>query len=323
VATPARSLIALSDDAGAGRTTLSLVTLEGSQVAHVTLPQSTYPWAAVGGDMLTFVDQNQLKGLTPSGTVETLGPITGYSGGAVVVSPDGQHWMWSTMSGTTSRLMLGGRGSPDRVIARETTEQSHLVPYRWTSAGPTYVNIPMGIGGYILFGFGGNPSWRFDAGTGQVTSLLARTSCVLGDLAQDGTIACLGTTNSTLDVVRPNGDSVEITLPRPNFTQRGAVTFAPGSTATTLVVGGAASAGPPTERYETDLLDIGSRTLKPFGPAGLRPAEGPWVWLPDGSLLSYRPARASGGDPGVYVVAPDGSARKVLSSGTALGVISG
>ena len=43
--------------------------------------------------------------------------------------------------------------------------------------------------------------------------------------------------------------------------------------------------------------------------------------LPDGSLLTYRPAGAFGGDPGVYVVAPDGSTRKVLPSGTALGVI--
>src|SRR5207244_1460362 len=83
-----------------------------------------------------------------------------------------------------------------------------------------------------------------------------------------------------------------------------AVSFTPGSTVTTVVIGGAASAGPPTERYETDVLDIGSRMLRPFGPAGLRPADGPWNWLPDGSLLAYRPARASGGDPGVYVVAP-------------------
>jgi hypothetical protein len=55
--------------------------------------------------------------------------------------------------------------------------------------------------------------------------------------------------------------------------------------------------------------------------AGLRPGGGAWSWLPDGSLLCYRPAGAAGGSPGVYVVAPDGSARQVTSSGIPVGVI--
>ena len=327
-ATPSsRSLIAVSAEAGAGRTALSLVTLDGTAVGHVTLQSSDYPWPSVGGGMLTFVDHGQLKGLKPSGSVETLGPLAGYSAGPAVVSPDGQHWMWGTFSsgsdGTvTSKLMLGSRGSADRVIDQEISQQRHLEPFRWTSAGPTYVAAPVGVGGYILFDIGGTPSWRFDPDTGKVTPLLAGTTCKLGDLAQDGTIACLGM-NSTLDVLRPAGGVVEVALPKPAFTQRGAVSFAPGSVATTVVVGGATSAGPPSERYETDLLDIGSRTLRQFGPAGLRPVDGPWSWLPDGSLLAYRPAGAFGGDPGIYVVAPDGSAKKVLSAGTALGVITG
>jgi hypothetical protein len=324
---PSRSLIAVADDAGAGGTTLSLVTLDGGQVAHVTLPQSAEPWPGVGGGMLTFVDQGQLKGLTAGGVVETLGPVAGYNGGPVVVSPDGQHWMWGTSSfsngSTNSKLMLGGRGSPDRVISEETSQQRHFEPYRWTSAGPTYQNAAIGIGGYILFGGATGPSWRFDVDTGKVTSVLAGTSCMLADLAQDGTIACIGT-NFTLDVLSPTGHVVEVALPKPAFTQRGAVSFASG-TATTLVIGGATSAGSEgnPERYVTDLLDIGSGALRPLGPAGLRPADGPWNWLPDGSLLTYRPARAFGGDPGVYVVQPDGSARKILSSGTALGVVTG
>jgi hypothetical protein len=277
--------------------------------------------------MLTFVDQSQLKGLTPGGVVETLGPVAGYTGGPVVVSPDGQRWMWGTMSfangSETSKLMLGGRGSPDRVIAQETSQQRHFEPYRWTSAGPTYQDAVLGLGGYILYGGVSGPSWRFDVNTGDVTSVLAGTSCMLADLAPDGTIACIGT-NSTLDVLSPTGHRIELTLPKPAFTQRGAVSFASG-TATTLVIGGATSAGSEgnAERYQTDLVDVGSQSLRQFGPAGLRPADGPWNWLPDGSLLSYRPARAFGGDPGVYVVAPDGNARKVLSSGTPLGVITG
>ncbi len=101
--------------------------------------------------MLTFVDRNVLKGLTPSNTVETLGPLAGYTAGPVIVSPDGQHWMWSSSSPsgtrTNSKLMLATRGAPDRVVAQETSEQNHLQPLRWTATGPTYDRIPTGIGG--------------------------------------------------------------------------------------------------------------------------------------------------------------------------------
>src|SRR5947208_2546463 len=92
--------------------------------------------------------------------------LAGYTAGRAVVSPDGQHWMWGTSSfggsSVTSKLMLGSRGAPDRVIDQETSQESHFEPYRWTSAGPTYVAAPVGVGGYILFEIGGSPSWRFD-----------------------------------------------------------------------------------------------------------------------------------------------------------------
>src|SRR5205823_799346 len=133
----------------------------------------------VGGGRLTFVDQGQLKGLTPSGTVRTLGPVAGYSAGPAVVSPDGQHWMWgsSSFSGSsvTSKLMLGSTGSADRVIVQETSEQRHLAPYRWTSAGPTYEDAAIGIGGYILFFGATGPSSRFDVDSGKVTTVLGGT----------------------------------------------------------------------------------------------------------------------------------------------------
>jgi hypothetical protein len=326
---PGRSLIAISDAAGAGRTALSLVTLDGAQVARMVLPESAHPSPGVGGGMLTFVDGGQLRGLTSSGKVEVLGPVAGSSSGPVV-SPDGQHWMWadSSVSGMniTSRLILGSRGSPDRVIAQQTSQERRLAPYRWTSAGPTYVDAPSGIGGYILFAVGGSPSWHFDPDTGHVTSLLAGATCELADLAADGTVACIK--SFAVGLVSPTGHMAEVPLPRPAFNFYGAVSFAPGSSATTLVVGGATGAGTDgkPEHYETDLLDVTSRTLRQFGPAGLRPVDGPWSWLPDGSLLTYRPAGpfgAFGGDPGVYVVAPDGSAKKVLSTGEPLGVIAG
>ena len=326
---PSRPLIAVSDEAGAGRTALSLVTLDGLQVGHVIVQASDYPWPGVGGGMLTFVDQGQLKGLTRSGSVETLGSVAGYTAGPVVVSPDGQHWMWGTFSsgsdGTvTSKLMLGSRSSLDRVIEKQTSQQRHLAPYRWTGAGPTYEDAALGIGGYIPFFGATGPSSRFDVDSGKVTTVLGGTSCQFADLAQDLTIACFGADN-VLDVLSANGHIVEVSLPKPTFTFHGAVSFAPGPTATTLVVGGGTGDGAngKPERDQTDVLDISSRTLRQLGPDGLRPADGPAAWLPDGSLLAYRPAGAFGGDPGVYVVARDGSAKKILSSGTALGVITG
>lgn len=321
---PERALIAVADGSG---TTLALYTLDGSQVAHVTLSPSQHSGSAgVGGGMLTFVDGGVLKGMTPDGTVLTLGPLTGWNGGRAVVGPDGQHWMWAVYSAdsasgsTSSKLVLGRAGAPDRVVASQTVVGRTFMPLRWTAVGPTYQSMPMGIGGYILFGDSAmGPSYRFDPDTGRVSPVVDG-SCDLADLATDGTIACFRLADHTLAVLVPDGHSpFAVTLPTPAFNQEGALTFAPGPTATTLVVGGATGAGPAEERYQTDLLDIASRTLRPFGPAGLRPAPDPW--LPDGSLVAYRPAGAYGGDPGIYVVAPDGTARRVLPSGTPIGVV--
>jgi hypothetical protein len=324
-----RSLIAVVVEGSP--TTLHLVTLEGRDVARTSVP-SFASVAGVGGDMATFVVGDQLKALRPTGTVETLGRLPGYSAGKVIVSPDGQQWMWSVYSSSgssvNSKLMLSTRGGADRTIAEQTTtsEPRILQPYRWGSAGPVYQSSAMGLGGYILFGeFTTGPTWRVDPATGQTAALLAGNSCTLADLAPDGTIACFEQPGgSLLNVLSPGGHVVQVPLPRPAFTHAGAVSFKPGSKAGTLVIGGATGAGTSggREQYETDLIDVGARSLHRFGPVGLRPGDGPWTWLPDGSLISYRPARALGGDPGVYLISPQGNARKVFASGTPIGVIS-
>jgi len=325
------TLIAVADQAGDGATILSLVSLDGHQVAHTVLPASA-SLSGVGGGMLTFVDHGTLKGLTPSGTIETLGSIAG-SGDGAEVSPDGQRWMTahltSDASGVTSQLVLGTKGGPDRVVATLTAQDRHLAPFRWTAAGPIYQHAVMGIGGYILFGDGASgATYRLDTASGQVSTVLGTSGpsdCRLADLAADGTIACVRSMPSvSLSVLSPGGHVVQVPLPKPAFNQYGAVSFSPGSNHM-LVIGGATSAGSEgkPERYETDLFDADTRQLRPFGPAGLRPAAGPSSWLSDGSLLTFRPEGAAGGSPGIYVVRPDGSARKVLSSGAPLGVIAG
>jgi hypothetical protein len=311
-------------------TTLHLVTLEGRDVARTSVP-SFASVTGVGGDMATFVVGDQLKALRPTGAIETLGRLPGYSAGKVIVSPDGQQWMWSVYStsgsSVNSKLMLGTRGGADRTIAEQTTttEPRILQPYRWGPAGPVYQSSAMGLGGYILFGeFTTGPTWRVDPATGQTATLLAGNSCTLADLAPDGTIACFEQPGGgLLNVLSPGGHVVQVPLPKPAFTQAGAVSFKPGSKAGTLVIGGATSAGANggREQYEMDLIDAGARSLHRLGPAGLRPGDGPWTWLADGSLISYRPARALGGDPGIYLISPGGNARKVFASGTPVGVI--
>jgi hypothetical protein len=313
-----RTLIAVAQEASPAGATIGLYTLDGRLVAQAPLPAPRA--ASVAGGAVTFLDGGTLKALTRDGTVETLGP----AGGLPVVSPDGRQWMWSASSfgadgAVSSRLVLTTRGGPDRVIARQTAVGRSLQPFRWTAAGPTYQSAATGIGGYILFGDTARGAvTSFDPATGQVTTRLGDGGCAVGDLAADGTIACLE--NASLAVLSPGGHTVALPLPMPAFTQAGAVSFAPGSN-TRLVIGGATSAGAAggQERYELDVVDSGARTVRALGPAGLRPAGA--SWLPDGSLLAYRPAGAFGGDPGVYVVAPDGAARRVLPSGTPLGAI--
>ena len=324
--TPARPVVALLDDAA-----IRLVTLDGRELAHVARPQTVQP-AGVGGGMAVFVDGDQLRGLRGDGGVETLGRLAGYTGGRVLVSPDGRQWIWSRstigQAGSTSEIVLGGRGAADRTVARLTSgpQARVLMPYRWTAGGPVYHSMAAGLGGYVLFEYVFAPAWRLDAETGQVAPLAE--ACQVADLAADGALACLAgdvPSGFRLEVTRAGGDRLRLALPRPRFNQSGAVSFRPGAVATALVVAGATGEGADragTERFETDLVDLATGAMRPFGPAGLRPGDGAWTWLPDGSLLAYRPILASAsGDPGLYVVAPDGGARRVFGPGTPFGVM--
>ena len=142
----------------------------------------------------------------------------------------------------------------------------------------------------------------------------------------DGTIGCFrhGDTTS-LDVLSPGGHIVEMPLSRPEFLHYGALSFKPGSEARMLVLGGATGVGADgaKEQYQTYLVDASVRTMKPFGPVGLRPGDGSWSWLSNGSLIAYLPVGAAGGDPGVYLISKGGSTNRVFASGTPVGVLNG
>jgi hypothetical protein len=328
-ATPApstRTLIAVFEDPGV----LRLVTLDGQEVARTT----THGWTAAGvaSDFVAFVDGSDLKALHADGSVTTLGHMPGTLAGRVVVSPDGRRWLWSTSTSTSSgtivssRVVLSAMGQSDRTVAQENTtvEPRVLRPYRWTPGGAVYENGAVGIGGYILFDASTGPTWRVPDGEGS-PSPVGSATCHLADVAADGTSACFDPQVDgapvLLRISSPEGGTATARLPRPAFTQYGAASFQPGNPARTLVVAGSPSVGGTQERYQTDLVDVATGAMRPFGPADMRPGDGAWTWLADGSLVEYRPVNTHG-DPGVYVVAPDGSARKVVGSGTPVGAIS-
>lgn len=328
-ANPSRSLIAVVDDRIPS--TLRLVALDGREIAHTSIPAPT-SFSGVGGDMATFVTDGQVKGLRPDGVVITLGTLRNFDGTRVNMSPDGQQWLWATSSWNgdrpTSKLLLGSKSDPERTVAElnSGSEPRVLRPYRWEAAGPVYQSSATGLGGYILFDGTTGPSWRLDPVTGRSAPILDGTTCTIGDLASDGTIGCFrhGDTTS-LDVLSPGGHIVEMPLSRPEFLHYGALSFKPGSEARMLVLGGATGVGADgaKEQYQTYLVDASVRTMKPFGPVGLRPGDGSWSWLSNGSLIAYRPVGAAGGDPGVYLISKGGSTNRVFASGTPVGVLNG
>jgi hypothetical protein len=303
---------------------LKLVGLDGRDVASTTVAGGV-GYAVAAGAAAAFVDANQLKSLHRDGSVETLATFAGAGGMPIAVAPGGRQWIWSdnalTGSTTRSSIHLSGTDGSDSVVESLTdpTASRALRPYRWDSGGAVIEHGAVGIGGYILyFGATGDVD-LLDPASRTVTPLWSGP-CVFQARASDGTIACLSQTDSgiVLKVGRPPGVQISIPLNRARFGQAGAISFKPGPTASLLVIGGARS-NPDSEEYYTDLVDVaGDGNIRRFGPDGLRPGNGEWAWLDDGSLIEYGP-----GTPAVtYVVAPDGRARQV-TAGHPVGVVRG
>jgi hypothetical protein len=120
-ANPSRPLIAVVDDRTPS--TLRLITLDGREVAHTSIPAAA-SFSGVGGDMATFVANGQLKGLRPDGAVVTLGTLRGFDGTHVTISPDGQQWLWAISS------QSGGHG-PRRLHSVRRHDRAQL------AAGPS------------------------------------------------------------------------------------------------------------------------------------------------------------------------------------------
>jgi len=304
-------------------TLLHLVRLDGTEVNQLTLKAGAVTTTARGSRIFVVEQGGVLKALHRDGSVEDLGNLgTTSLDGSTVASPDGNTWLWGTLdTGSQGTVYAGAKGSAPRVI-----EQSHdpiraVRPYSWTQRGPSVEHGALGIGGYILFYTATGPIDLLEPVSGKVTPVNHTTDCSFSDLATNGTIACFPhTTPHTLSLIADNGQVITVALPADRFAREGAAYFSPNDDQ--LVVGGATGAGPGQEQFATDLIKTSHGTARPLGLDGVRPAEGPWAWLSDGSLIVYRPQFASAAS-GVWLVGPSGTVTKLAGTGQPIGVLTG
>ena len=124
----------------------------------------------------------------------------------------------------------------------------------------------------------------------------------------------------TLSLIAGNGRVTSVALPADRFAREGAAYFSPNDD--NLIVGGATGAGAGQERFASDLIRTSDGSITPLGLDNVRPANGGWAWLADGSVIVYRPQVAAAG-PGVWLVGPSGSVTKLAAAGEPIGVLTG
>jgi hypothetical protein len=300
---------------------LDLFRPDGALVDHLQLPTGSEVLAAAG-DRIFFQSENVLKALHSNGSVETL--LASFSESRLIVNPEGTRWIWRTYQagGDTvhSQVFLGGDNLSPRVIEDSTERQRVLEPYSWTAQGVFVEHSPMGIGGYIPFAPAFGPVDRLDPTTWIVSADPRTSACSFSDRAADGTIACFTQTQDSrqLTLVRLDGGKQTIQLAKPIFNLSGDAFFNP--TASRLTVVGAVGT-PPAEQFTTELASSTDGSLTPAAEAGVRIAMGPQSWLPDGSLVLWRPQGAAGGSPGLYVAPSTGATTFIPVSGTPVGYL--
>ena len=318
--TPA-PIVAIDDRAAAG--VARLVDLNGAEVARAPVPAGAV-FVGVGGGRLIWRDATALRALGTDGRVTQVGTLPALPS-SLVVSPDGTGWVWSRSEAqgeqTHSVLYLN-----DRPITESTEPGRALQAVTWTVRGVVVEHAVLGLGGYVPIGGVTGPAELVNVQSG-TRQPLTDDKCLFAALATDGTLSCRQPVQgrwgaSVVRIVHPGGSRVDVKVPSDRFRFAGDTSFKPELETTTLAIGGATGAGAAGggEMYETDIVDAGSAIVHRFGPPGLLPGDGPWAWLPDGSLISWRPP-GSGGSPGVYVAGLTGSVRQITPTGRPVGVI--
>jgi hypothetical protein len=319
-------------DRGGATDKVRLLTLDGQELAATQIPAGSTV-AGVAGDKVMWLEGATLKGMDKSGKVTQVAALPAVPSGPVTLRPDGTGWAWtrSEAQGAQTHSVLY---VDDRPLIDSTEPGHELQPVVWTARGIVIQHATLGLGGYIPIGGVTGRSELLNPQTG-TRRPLTDEKCLFLDLATDGTLACRTPASGlfgarSIQLVRADGTKTEIQAPggdRLRFA--GDASFKPELQTTQMAIGASSGASATTsppgvgERYETDILDVGTATLRQFGPAGLQPGAGSWAWLPGSWLLAWRAPGAGGGDPGIYVIALTGAARQITPTGQPVGVILG
>jgi hypothetical protein len=327
---PAVQLIAVLDSPfGTVGNTVRLVDGDGVTVASARIPSDGESITASGQDVLVG-GGGRLTAIGRDGAVRSLGALLGDSTTETVAgltaSPDGRRWMWASITqaadGTAlSRLYLAGDGIAARVLAERTEPGRALRPVAWTAGGPVVADEHLGIGGYFLFRREFGPTSVVDVTTAALRPLTG-DDCAFSDLSSTGAIACVrdgreaphGDGPPTLHLTTAQGRVTDVPFAG-DTAQAGAAFFSRDSATVSVAVSPAHADG--AEQIETDVVDVATGTRRSVGPAGLTPQG----WLHDGRLLAVRIPGAAGGLPGTYVVSLDGTATRIATGSTVVGLL--
>jgi RNA polymerase sigma factor (sigma-70 family) len=342
-------------------TTVRLYHPDGTQAAPLTLRSGVRILAAAGSRIFVLEPGGVLKAVRTDGTVEDLGALGTdltdiRTPSTFAVDADGTQWVWGTLdSGTPdfrqppistmhSSIHLAGIGLAARTIDQADEVNFVIEPWGWSAAGPVIADhivcCELGGGpGSPFFDHYAIPVRIVDLDHGTRTALGADSDCPppsppgrgSWDFEADGTRFCLqrraGSFNpATLTLA--SGRKLSVKLPAWTFGAGDAYLSPTSGVVAVGLVGDATGAGFPGliySRYETYLIDATDGSVKPLALSGVLPAlYQQWPlssWLPDGSLMVFRQAGAPGGDPGTYVVSPNGKVVKVSSIGPPIGVL--
>jgi hypothetical protein len=331
-ATTSRALIVVADTipgpgGNAAPTTVKLIHPDGT-VANSLNVKAGVELLRAAGSRIFIKEPGALKAIHADGSVEDLGPIDDQIFG-FAASPDGSRWMWGTIdSNNQGQVHVAGTGIAPRVVAQSHQDAVSIQPFSWTPVAPFLVHAKVGIGGYILFSPANGPVEKLDSTSLTPTAMPQTDRCAFSDMARDGTIACFSGTGQQsrgLNLIAADGKTTTIQLAVPRFAQDGDAYFSPDGKQVTVAgaesVGNAEPAQP--ERYGTDLILVKDASIQRLTLDGVRLA--PYLqaqsWLDDGSLVVWRPDKAAGGPPGIFVVSPSGAARQISQGGFAVGVL--
>jgi len=312
--------------AGQSAVVVRFFSLAGREASRITLAVGDQVVGATGARVFVLTMSGKLRGLHRNGSYDELGDL-GSSGVVVRSSPDGTRWLWSTSTPNgnviSSAIHLGGDGLTPHVVESATEANRALRPYEWTAVGAFVEHGAVGIGGYIPFLGATGPVDRLNVETKATMRITNTDKCGFSDMAMDGTFACFPAAY-TVRIVYPEGRTTDIPLARPRFNLTGDSYFSQDGMSLTVAGAEGNGANGQGERFGTDVIKTSDASINRLALNDVRPADfmRAACWLPDGSLVVYRPSYAA--DPsGVFIASPSGGSTTISNSGEPVGLLSG